>query len=180
MDQILTLRKTTLIVCLSLMTLAVIVLIAKSASTQDQIKGVEKQFINPPLLIASPNYTHIVSVRGGKTIFVSGQVAYDVTKDPQRRPLESMVGKGDYRMQAKQAFTNLRTALEAAGARPSDVVKINVYVKNYRQSEHLGIISENVAELFPKDRLPASTVVGVQSLALDELLIEVEAVAVVE
>jgi enamine deaminase RidA (YjgF/YER057c/UK114 family) len=60
------------------------------------------------------------------------------------------------------------------------VVKINVYVKNYRQSEHLGIISENVAELFPKDRLPASTVVGVQSLALDELLIEVEAVAVVE
>jgi enamine deaminase RidA (YjgF/YER057c/UK114 family) len=55
-----------------------------------------------------------------------------------------------------------------------------VYVKNYQQLEHLGIISENVAEFFTKDRLLASTVVGVQSLALDELLIEVEAVAVVE
>jgi enamine deaminase RidA (YjgF/YER057c/UK114 family) len=180
MAQILTLRKTTLIVCLSIMTLVGIALIVKPASTQDQIKGVEKQFINPPLLLTSPNYTHVVSVRGGKTIFVSGQVAYDATKDPQRRLLESIVGKGDYRMQAKQAFTNLKTALEAADARPSDVVKINVYVKNYRQSEHLGIISENVAEFFTKDRLPASTVVGVQSLALDELLIEVEAVAVVE
>jgi enamine deaminase RidA (YjgF/YER057c/UK114 family) len=155
-------------------------LTVKASQFSEKFDPISLGFADHTNFAPATNYTHIVSVRGGKTIFVSGQVAYDVTKDPQRRPLESIVGKGDYRMQAKQAFTNLRTALEAAGARPSDVVKINVYVKNYRQSEHLGIISENVAELFPKDRLPASTVVGVQSLALDELLIEVEAVAVVE
>jgi enamine deaminase RidA (YjgF/YER057c/UK114 family) len=132
----------------------------------------QKQLINPPgLYDPSRFYTHAVSVRGGKTIYVSGQVAFDENR--------KLIEPGDLRAQFRQAFANLKTALQAAGAGPEDVVKITVYVKNYTEA-CLAPFEEGLGVCFGSHRGFASTLIGVQSLARNELLVEVEAIAVVE
>ena len=75
-------------------------------------------------------------------------------------------------------FANLGLALAAAGARPSQVAKITIYVVHYRR-EHLPVIEEARARLFG-DHKPADTLVGVAALARPEYLIEVDAIAVIE
>jgi enamine deaminase RidA (YjgF/YER057c/UK114 family) len=139
----------------------------------------EVQRLDPTGLQKSPNYTHVITVRGGKTVFIAGQVAYDGTRGATRLE-DAVVGKGDLRAQARQVCKNLKTALAAVGATPADVVKINVYIKNYNPDKDLAVIQQVVTPFFPKDKLPTSTVVGVQSLALKVFLIEIEAVAVLE
>jgi enamine deaminase RidA (YjgF/YER057c/UK114 family) len=132
---------------------------------------VEKALVNPPgLHRPSKWYTQVVGVRGGKSIYVSGQVSLD--------GLGGLVGRGDLRAQTVQAFRNLKVALAAAGATPVDVVQVRVYFVNYQE----GCLAELEAGLdtcFGKSRDFASTVVGVQALAREGLLVEVEAVAVV-
>jgi enamine deaminase RidA (YjgF/YER057c/UK114 family) len=130
----------------------------------------EKKFINPPEISKPRGYTHVVTARGGTTVYVSGQVAFDVNG--------SMVGKGDLRAQAEKASENLVAALKAAGASPADVVKANTYVVNFKQDD-LRIIRDVRARVFPADNPPASTLVGVQALAVEGLLIEMEAIAVI-
>ncbi len=129
----------------------------------------QKQFVNPPALHPPRGYTHVVAVEGGRRmLFVAGQVAY--TKEMQ------LAGAGDLRAQARQAYQNLGAALSGAGATPADVVKITTYVVNCKPSD-LALIGEVRREFFGKENPPASTMVGVAALALDGLLIEVEAIA---
>ncbi len=130
----------------------------------------EKKFINPPGVAASPAYTHVVSVTGGKTIFVSGQVALDENG--------KLVGRGDLRAQTKQAFENLKRALTAAGARFEDVVKMTYYIVGYRDDQ-LPAIREGRSEYLSRANPPASTLIGVEALFMEGVLIEVEAIAVV-
>jgi enamine deaminase RidA (YjgF/YER057c/UK114 family) len=130
----------------------------------------EKKFINPPEISKPRGYTHVVTAQGGTTVYVSGQVAFDVNG--------SMVGIGDLRAQAEKASENLVAALKAAGASPADVVKANTYVVNFKQDD-LRLIRDVRARVFPADNPPASTLVGVQALAVEGLLIEMEAIAVI-
>lgn len=132
-----------------------------------------RQFCNPPDLPDwSDTFSQVVSVESGniRTIYISGQVAVDEKMN--------VVGSEDLRAQAQQAFKNLRSALSAAGATTADVVKMNIYVVKYRP-EQAEIITEAIKTVFTQQCLPASTWLGVESLALEELLIEVDAVAVV-
>lgn len=131
----------------------------------------EKKFINPPTLSTPRGYSQIVTVQGGKTIFVAGQVATDAKGE--------VVGKGDLAVQAKQAYGNLKTALEAAGAKPADVVKMNTYIVNLKPQD-LFAVRDARAGIYPQENPPASTLVGVTALAREDILIEVEAVAIVE
>jgi enamine deaminase RidA (YjgF/YER057c/UK114 family) len=59
------------------------------------------------------------------------------------------------------------------------VVRLGIYVRDYRRDQ-AGVVRDAMRRVFTGDRLPASTWLGVQALALDDLLIEVEATAVVE
>jgi enamine deaminase RidA (YjgF/YER057c/UK114 family) len=131
----------------------------------------EKKFINPPTLAAPRGYSHVVTASGGKMVFIAGQVAWDVKGE--------IVGKGDLRAQATQAYANLKVALAAAGATTADVVKLNTYVVNFKSAD-LPVIREVRNQFFPQENLPASTLVGVQALAVEGLLIEIEAVAMVK
>jgi enamine deaminase RidA (YjgF/YER057c/UK114 family) len=87
--------------------------------------------------------------------------------------------KGDLRAQARQVFENLRIALAAAGGSFKDLVKINTYVVGYKPDQ-LPILREVRAEMLKDLTPPASTLAGVQSLVNPDLLIEIEAIAVVE
>lgn len=134
----------------------------------------EKEFLNPPDL---PNWRQvfsqlvIVKAGGVRTIFVAGQVSVDEQKN--------IIGAGDLAKQSEQAFRNLTRALSAGGASTVDVVKLNIYIKHYQPADAV-IVGEAFRRAFPHANLPVSTWLGVEALAEEGFLIEVDAVAVVE
>ena len=124
---------------------------------------------NPPALSTPTGYTHIVEVTGpAKTVYISGQIAYD--KDGK------VVGAGDMKAQAEQVFKNLQAALGAAGAKFSDVVKMNTYITDMDKAP---AVREVRARYFG-ETTPASTLVQVVHLARPELMLEIEVIAVVQ
>lgn len=128
-------------------------------------------FINPPELSdSSQYYSHIaIAPHGGTTIYIAGQTATE--SDP-------IGGLGDKRAEMKKAFSNLRIAIAASGAKPDDVVSINVYIVNYTEAD-LKFLAEEEAALFKAGQMPTSTLVPVPRLALDDLLFEINAIAVI-
>lgn len=121
----------------------------------------------------SESFSQVVVVRMGTTrvIYVSGQVSVDAGKN--------VIGHGDLGRQAEVALENLSKALAAAGATPADVVRLGVYVKDYKQDQ-AAVISTALRNTFVAAPMPASTWLGVSALALDDLLIEIEATAVID
>ena len=106
------------------------------------------------------------AMRVGDLIFVSGQAAIDE---------HGIVGAGDFDAQAEQAFGNLRQVLEAGGSSMRDIVKVTIYLTDMANFP-------KIVELRGKwfsEPYPADTIVQVVALALPELEIEIEAVAVV-
>ena len=126
--------------------------------------------INPAGLRRPPTYTPVVRATGGSTVYCSGQVSVDIEG--------RLVGEGDFAAQARQVFANLRTALAAVGADFSNVVKMTTYIVNYGPALR-DVVGPIRAEAMG-DALPASTLIGVQALAMPSYMIEIEAIAVVE
>ena len=126
----------------------------------------KKEFINPHPL----GFTNTVacSSNGMKTIFISGQVGY----------ADGKVAKS-FEEQAEVTYDNLVKELQAAGARVEDVVKINTYVVGLNRDKSRAIRKAK-DKYFTQDNQPASTMVGVSALIMEELLLEIEATAVVE
>jgi enamine deaminase RidA (YjgF/YER057c/UK114 family) len=123
---------------------------------------------NPPTLSRPTGYTHVVEVSGPvKTIYIAGQVAVD--KDG------TLVGANDMRAQAEQVFKNVEAALAAAGAKLTDVVKMNTFATDLAQIQAY----RDVRGRFFGDAVPASTLVQVVHLARPEYLLEVEVIAAV-
>jgi enamine deaminase RidA (YjgF/YER057c/UK114 family) len=125
-------------------------------------------FINPDTMHRPTGYTHVVEVTAGRPVYVAGQVAID--------PAGEVVGVGDIRAQARQVFENLRMALQAVGAGFDQVVKLNLYLVDATQ---LPAVREVRDEYVDTRQPPASTAVEVRRLVREDLLIEVEAVAVI-
>lgn len=129
--------------------------------------------INPDSLYDSLQYgfSHATQTRGKTIIHCAGQVGWD--KHGQ------LVGAGDVAAQARQALKNLKEVLRQAGATPADVARMKTYVVNHKP-EYLGTVGQAIAEFYG-DALPAAnTWLGVQSLALPDLLVEIEATAVID
>lgn len=123
--------------------------------------------INPSTLSTPTGYTHVVEVRGGRTVYIAGQVALDAAGN--------IVGKGDFAAQTTQVFENLKLALAAVGATFDNVVKVTTYVTDLSQMQALREIRSKYYGKNP----PASTLVQITQLAHEALLIEIEAIAVV-
>ena len=157
-----------------LLTVAVIVLLAGCASTPGNgtgSRGVTRTFLNPQWLGAPPpDFTETIAVSGGQTVYVSAQTAWDPTRN-------AVVGPGDFRAQAVRSFERLKVAVAAANASLADVVRLTIYVKDYRP-QHLDVLRDVMASNFPRGAMPARTVVGVQALERDGVLIAVDAIAV--
>jgi enamine deaminase RidA (YjgF/YER057c/UK114 family) len=124
------------------------------------------RYINPGTLAALDGFTHAVKI--GLTIYVSGEVPLDSTG--------RLVGPGDLRAQARQAFANLAFVLQIAGATPADVSKLNIYIVNLHPSD-LAAIKEAGADFFPPRNPPAGVVLGVQALPREGMLIAIDAIA---
>jgi 2-iminobutanoate/2-iminopropanoate deaminase len=124
--------------------------------------------LNPPGLSTPTGYTHVVIPQGGRPVFIAGQVSADKSG--------AVVGKGDFKAQAKQVFENLKIAVEAAGGTMANVAKINVYVTDLSQ---IAALREVRSQYFTGNP-PASTLVQVVSLARPEYLLEIEAIVAVD
>jgi enamine deaminase RidA (YjgF/YER057c/UK114 family) len=105
----------------------------------------------------------------GRTIYCAGQGSVD----EEGRPMHS----GDMGAQMGQALDNLEAVLEEAGAGLSDVVRLNIYTTDVdRFLEAYGSLAGRLTEAGCR---PASTLVGVTRLAYPEMMVEIEATAVV-
>ena len=127
-----------------------------------------KQIVNPPTVSTPRGYSHAVK-KAGVPVHIAGQVAIDSSG--------AVVGPDDIEAQARQAFANLAAVVAACGGSMADIVKTTVFVTDlgYRPA-----VAAARQEHWPDGDFPASTFVVISSLALPELLVEVEAVAVVE
>jgi 2-iminobutanoate/2-iminopropanoate deaminase len=110
--------------------------------------------------------SHDLGVQVDDTIWVSGMVAFD--------PEGSIVGLGDMRIQADTVFANIAEVLALGGATLDDVVKITAWLTDMDQ--YSGYNDARAAAF--SNRLPASTTVHSPRLVRDDLLVEVEAVAI--
>ena len=144
--------------------------LAPTASTAQDTK-IKTSIVNPAGLYdpAPYGYSHAVVAKNVTRIaYLAGQGGENQTG--------ALVPK--FADQVRQAFANLRTALNAVGAKPGQVTKITTYVVNYDQSM-LDVMTRHVREVFG-DALPAQTLVPVPRLALDGMLFEVDAIAVLD
>jgi enamine deaminase RidA (YjgF/YER057c/UK114 family) len=129
------------------------------------------RFQRPAGLFPPNGFSHTARTTGRTTIYVAGQVSYDATGQ--------VVGEGDLAAQTRQAYANVQAALQAEGASMGDVVKTVLFVRNL-DPDKARVVREARAPFLDPAQPPASTMVGVASLARPELLLEVEAIAVLD
>jgi enamine deaminase RidA (YjgF/YER057c/UK114 family) len=131
---------------------------------------VKKQLLNPKELYDPRFFTHAVAVEDARLVHVSGQVSYD--RDG------IVLGQRDMKAQCEQVFKSITHALRAAGAAWADVIKVNGYMVRMNP-EAVNTYREVRSRHLDAKQMPASTLVGVDRLVHDDLLIEVEVVAAV-
>jgi reactive intermediate/imine deaminase len=118
-----------------------------------------------PSVRTPPGYSHAMAAGG--LLFVSGQVPLDASG--------AVVGVDDMAQQTRQVFRNLGAVLEAAGATFADVVKLTYFVRDINAVAAIRAVRD---EFIDTANPPASSLVEVSRLFIPDLLIEVEAVAV--
>lgn len=128
------------------------------------------EFLNPTGLANLGTFSQVATVTGGKTVHISGQLAWDANV--------KLVGAGDLKIQTEKVFDNMRIALAAVGATFDNIVKLTTYVVDLKPEDR-ATIGEIRKRYFTSGKLPASTLIGVDALVMADALIEVEAIAVV-
>jgi 2-iminobutanoate/2-iminopropanoate deaminase len=114
--------------------------------------------------LAPPISHYADAVAAGDSLYVSGIVPIDA---------EGNVVGEDVVAQTRQVFANMRLVLAAAGAQPSDVVKVTVYLLDVDDRPLINPVREE----FFGDTRPASTLVEVSRLAVPGARVEIEAIA---
>lgn len=126
--------------------------------------------INPPgLYDPSPNgYSHVATIKqGARLAFIAGQGGENEQGELPK----------EFQAQVRQAFDNLLIALKAAGASPRDVAKLTVLIVDHSEAR-LHVFGEELERALGPGPKPTCTLIPVPRLALDGMLFEVEAVAV--
>jgi enamine deaminase RidA (YjgF/YER057c/UK114 family) len=118
-------------------------------------------------------YSHVGFMQGGTLAFIAGQLAVGSHGE--------VIGKGDFKAQFRQVFSNLRDVLSGMGAEYRQVIKFTTYLVHSQDIGHF--MTERQAlfpDLFGKEPYPPNTLVVVDRLVKEEFLIEVEAIAAIE
>jgi enamine deaminase RidA (YjgF/YER057c/UK114 family) len=111
-------------------------------------------------------YSHVA--KAGNTLYIAGQVAQDIDGN--------LVGSGDFESQVRQVYANLKNIMEESGGRLNNIVKMTTFLTHYDYIEtYRSVRNEHFQE-----PCPPNTLLIIESLALPDYLIEVEAVAVLD
>lgn len=132
-------------------------------------------FVPTPGMMPTPAYHHVAVATGTRQVHVAGQIARDELGD--------QLAPGDLAGQVGHALRATGRGLAAAGAGFQDVVRLTFYVVDWTP-DHIGAFMagvESVAEeLGLPLPLPPASLIGVQALFEPDVLVEVEAVAVLD
>jgi enamine deaminase RidA (YjgF/YER057c/UK114 family) len=123
--------------------------------------------INPHGLPEIGVYHQVAVASGTKTIHVAGQVAWDA--------------EPDLALQVEQAYVNVHTALQGAGAALKDLVKVTVYVVDWTPDKMPALLEgiSNAMTRLGETAKPPATLIGVAALDVPEHLVEIDAIAVI-
>jgi reactive intermediate/imine deaminase len=135
-----------------------------------QTKNTIVQLVNPPAVAAPKGYSQaaVIDLGNSTMVIMSGQVPLD--KEGQ------LVGKGDIGQQARQVFLNIKSIVEEMGGTMNDIIKLNYLLTDLTQLQNV----RNVRDQFINtQKPPASTLAQVSKLFREDVLIEVEATAVI-
>ncbi|MES4909305.1 MULTISPECIES: RidA family protein [unclassified Streptomyces] len=130
--------------------------------------------VNPSGLPKIDVYRQVSIASGSKLVFIAGQVAWDAEG--------VTVGEGDLAAQVEQCYLNIGTALAEAGGSFDDVAKLTFYVVDWTPDKMPALlegISRATAKLGVTPAPPA-TLLGVAALAVPDLLVEIEATAILD
>ena len=115
-------------------------------------------------------YSQAIRLKAGELLFIAGQVAYDTDG--------KLVGRSDVAAQTRQVFQNIGQILASVGASFSDVVEFTTYLVGKESIQpYLEARTGLFPTFFPGGNYPANTLLIVDGLVREELLIEVKAVA---
>ena len=131
-----------------------------------------KEIFSPATLPPPAGYSHVAKVNNGTLVYIAGQVSSDASG--------KLVGEGNFEAQVEQVYTNVKLALEAAGATMADIVKLNTYLVAEVSQYDLPKMRTIRDRYLNKEKPPASTLVVVTRLARPGWLIEIEAVAAID
>jgi enamine deaminase RidA (YjgF/YER057c/UK114 family) len=132
------------------------------------------KLFNPDGLPKPDVYRQVAVAEGSKLVFLAGQVARDADGNP--------VGAGDFAAQVEQAYLNIGRALTEVGGSFDDVAKLTIYVVDW-SPEKYPLLGEGVARAAAKmgvDPVKPITLLGVAALGEPDLMVEVEATAVLD
>lgn len=130
--------------------------------------------LNPEGLPKPVTYRQVAVATGSRTVFLAGQVA--------RNAGGELVGRGDLTAQVEQALLNVATALESVGATFNHVARLTVYVVHLREADMTALREgvERAAGRLDHDLARPVTMVGVEALFQEDLLVEIDAIAVLD
>jgi enamine deaminase RidA (YjgF/YER057c/UK114 family) len=114
-------------------------------------------------------YSPAVKVTGGTTIYLAGYGAF-----------QDEAGKsyaGDFDGQVRLSFQRIRETLEKAGGRLDDIVTMTVFITDIASGTRFTQLRK---EFFQEGRFPASALIGIKALARPEMMVEIQAVAVID
>jgi len=130
---------------------------------RESTMGQSPEYIDP---LPEAGLSRAVKVRGGSLVFLAGHTAGEMAQAGDAF---------DFTGQAKKTFERIKTSVEQAGGKLSDIVSMSVFMTDMR---HVAEIQNVLRELFG-DKLPASSYVEVTHLARPELLLEIQPIAVI-
>jgi enamine deaminase RidA (YjgF/YER057c/UK114 family) len=130
------------------------------------------ELLNPDGLPKPDVYAQVAVATGSRTVYIAGLVARTAEGEP--------VGPGDLAAQTEQALLNVATAVEAAGGTFADIAKLTVYVVDWSPEKmaELGDGALRAAEAAGVDPVRPITLIGVAALGEPDMLVEIEAIAV--
>ena len=124
------------------------------------------EILNLSKVHPTKGYSHVA--KAGNTLYIAGQVAKDLEGN--------LVGKGDFETQVRQVFTNLKNILEEAEGGIQNIVKMTTFLTHFDYIETY----RKVRDEFIQEPFPPNTLLIVNSLAMAEYMIEVEAIATLD
>lgn len=132
------------------------------------------ELVNPECLPKPDVYRQLSIARGSRLVFLAGQVARDGDGNP--------VGAGDFAAQVEQAYLNIGRALAEIGGSFDNVAKLTIYVVDW-SPEKYPLLGEGVARaaaILGVDPVKPITLLGVAALGEPDLMVEVEATAILD
>jgi enamine deaminase RidA (YjgF/YER057c/UK114 family) len=130
----------------------------------------DKTVINPSSLPRPRGFSHGILVTGGRLLFLAGQTGSDATG--------RIVAPGDLVAQYEQTLRNLKTVVEAAGGKMQDIAQITIFVRD--RDDYLAHLKPlgQIHRSFFGDYYPATALFEISRFFQDEVLIEIEGLAV--